>query len=470
MPAKVGTNTDVETSVIDLEELLEQVRDVGAKEQLREAINCYHSGAYRSAIVSTWVAVVFDFVAKLRELDMTGNQAAQTKLNGLETIRVNHDLPKLLTFEKDLVEEATTAFELISPVESVDLRRLYEDRNRCAHPSLTALDEVFRPAAELARAHIVAAVRNMLSQAPIQGTAAATRVFAEILSDSFPIDPAKAAEYLRHGPLGRAKDTLIRSVVIGVTKDLLTENRPTTSRKKQYATLNAVKILYPGKFMSVVAGNLRLIAERLDDDKTKRLVLYVGQVGGTWEHLGPSCQLKCQNFVESASAETIDASLLRALDVSALRSRAISRINEFGSSALGRMLQGRVEPLFKERCIVLTVESGTFRDAEANLRTLILPYGSILTESDFRRVAEALRDNYQVRAANDTVPILTQLFQAGASGELHRAGWTIVYEVLCTDGVEYASRAQLAKTLAERYAFAPCGNPTTSTDDLDDVL
>jgi hypothetical protein len=67
----------------DLEELLGQVRDAGAKEQVREAINCYNSGAYRSAIVSTWVAVVFDFVAKLRELDMTGNQAARTKLNAL---------------------------------------------------------------------------------------------------------------------------------------------------------------------------------------------------------------------------------------------------------------------------------------------------------------------------------------------------------------------------------------------------
>jgi hypothetical protein len=192
--------------VVDLDELLGQVRDAGAKEQLREAINCYHAGAYRSAIVSTWIALVFDFVAKLRELDMTGNQAARTELEALDAIRGNHDLPQLLNFEKKLIGAATTEFELISPVEAIDLNRLYEDRNRCAHPSLTALDEVFRPSSELARAHIVAAIQNMLSQPPIQGTSAANKIFAEVGSESFPIDPERAAEYFRHGPLGRAKD------------------------------------------------------------------------------------------------------------------------------------------------------------------------------------------------------------------------------------------------------------------------
>jgi hypothetical protein len=456
--------------VIDLEELLGQVRDAGAKDQLREAINCYHAGAYRSAIVSTWVAVVFDYVAKLRELDMTGNRAARTKLDTLDAIRTNHELPQLLSFEKDLVEEAVTSFELISPVESVDIKRLYEDRNRCAHPSLTAQDEVFRPSAELARAHIVAAVRNMLGQAPIQGTAAANRIFTEIVSESFPTDPLKASEYLGHGPLGRAKDTLLRSVVIGVTKDLMTANRPTIERKKQYATLNGVKILYPEKFNEIVANNLRRIAEGLEDDKTKRIVLYAGQVGGSWDHLGPATQLKCQNFIESASVDSIDASLLRALDVPVLRNRAIGRINEFGASALGRMLQGRVEPLFKERCITLTVGVQSFRDAETNLRSLILPYGGTLTESEFSRVAVAFRDNYQIRSANDSEAILTQLFQAGASGDPHQAGWTIIYDVLCTDGVDYAPSATLANTLAERYRFVPCAERTSQPQGFDDIL
>ena len=458
--------------MVDLEELLGRVRDASAKEQIREAINCYHAGAYRSSIVSTWVAVVFDFVGKLRELDMTGNQAARAKLQQLETIRANHELPKLLSFEKELVKAAKSEFDLISPVEAIDLERLFEDRNRCAHPSLTALDDVFRPSAELARAHIVATIHNMLSQPPIQGTAAATRVFAEILSEYFPVSAPEAAEYLRHGPLGRAKDTLIRSVVIGITKDLMTESRGTPDRKKQFAALNAVRMLYPDKFSQVASANLKRIAEGLDETQVKRLVLYVGQVPTTWDHLGSAAQLKCQNFIASASPGSIDASLLRALEVPALRDRAASRIDEFGSSALARMLQGRVEPLFKERCLLLTERSGSFRDAESNMRSLILPFGSTLTEGDMRRIAEAFRDNAQIRYANDVVPILQQLFQKGASQGEHQAGWEVVYKALCEAGDDRDSFTQLTTLLASRYSFPPCDTASvtaSSAVDLDEI-
>ena len=47
-----------------LEELYLSCRDKSSKAHIREAINCYKGGAYRACIVSTWIALVYDFIEK----------------------------------------------------------------------------------------------------------------------------------------------------------------------------------------------------------------------------------------------------------------------------------------------------------------------------------------------------------------------------------------------------------------------
>ena len=65
----------------DLDELVLKCRNKNAKALVTEAVTCYKAGAYRSAIVSSWNAVVYDFVAKLRELELTGDANAHTRLD-----------------------------------------------------------------------------------------------------------------------------------------------------------------------------------------------------------------------------------------------------------------------------------------------------------------------------------------------------------------------------------------------------
>jgi hypothetical protein len=455
--------------VVDLEEILGRVRDPLAKDQLKEAINCYHAGSFRAAIVATWVAVVFDFIAKLRELDMTGNQAARAKLTALEAVRTNHDLPQLLAFEKGLVKAATVQFELISPVEAIDLDRLFEDRNRCAHPSLTALEDIFRPSAELARTHIVAAVNNMLGQAPVQGTTAASKIFAEVGSDYFPLDAFAAAEYLKHGPLGRAKNTLVRSVVVGITKDLMKETRSTIERKRQFAALNALSHMYPEQFNQVLSDNLGRIAESVDEALTRRIILYVGQVRGAWERLGTAAQLRSLSFVENAGIDSIDVGILRALDVPKLREKAIARIPELGSSALARMLQARPEELFKERAFSLFERSSGFRDAESNLRGLVLPFAATLSKRDMERIASALIENRQIRFANESYSLLFDVFEKGNKSDEQRASWEIIYNAACEDD-DPGRSSEIRDALRDQFGFRPCElQEIAQIEDDDDI-
>src|SRR3712207_8471465 len=47
--------------------LVLRCRSEQARQYIAEAVACYRAGAVRACIVATWVAVVYDFVHKLRE-------------------------------------------------------------------------------------------------------------------------------------------------------------------------------------------------------------------------------------------------------------------------------------------------------------------------------------------------------------------------------------------------------------------
>lgn len=208
------------TCLIALEELVLRCRDKRAQNFIQEAVVCYKNGAYRSAIVATWIAVVFDIIHKLNELDMTGDKNAKVHINNFEQI-VNGGESKLkeaLEFERDILSIAKKEFELLTPNELQDLVRLQQDRNRCAHPSMQAIDTVYIPTAELARTHIRNAVEILLSREPVQGQAAFDRICAEIKSEYFPTTKEEAVLHFKSGPLIRARESLIRKLIVGLTK------------------------------------------------------------------------------------------------------------------------------------------------------------------------------------------------------------------------------------------------------------
>ncbi len=162
---------------------------------------------------------------------------------------------------------ALTKFELISSVEKSDIERLFEDRSRCAHPSMTSLEEPFEATAELARYHLRSAVMHLLQRPPVQGRSARERIFQDIKSDYFPTDPELAqdiksdyfptdpelaAQYFQKSPLARARFILIKDIVLGLTVSLLTENLPEDERLRQFSALNAIYKIYPREIVDIL--------------------------------------------------------------------------------------------------------------------------------------------------------------------------------------------------------------------------
>ena len=126
------------SALSDLDELVLKCRDQKAKSYIREAVACYKAGAFRSAIVSTWIAVSFDILDKLKELSLAGDKEAERQIESFDKARRIGDVANSLKFEREILAICRDKLELISPVEFIDLDRLQEDRNRCAHPSMTA--------------------------------------------------------------------------------------------------------------------------------------------------------------------------------------------------------------------------------------------------------------------------------------------------------------------------------------------
>lgn len=282
---------------IDLDELIVRCKDKQTKKFIREAVACYQAGAYRSCIVSTWNAVVFDFLHKLRELDILGNKQASEELKKFESLRNSHKYRDLWQFESAIPDKAVEPFEFISNVEKSDIERLFEDRSRCAHPSMTSLEEPFEATGELARYHLRSAVMHLLEREPVQGRAASERIFREIDSAYFPTNAEEAITCFRKGPLSRARFSLIKDVIIILTKKLLRDNSPNDERERQFSAIGAISSMYHEQTRQILNDKLSDIITEVEDKNLHKVIIYLERVQ-IWDNITEPCQLKAAAFIE----------------------------------------------------------------------------------------------------------------------------------------------------------------------------
>lgn len=300
---------------VDLDELIVQCRDKLSRKFIQEAVACYRAGAFRSCIVATWNAVVFDFLHKLRELELLGDKNALKLLEEFEKLSSEKKVKELWQFESDIPKRALIDFELVSNVEKSDIERLFEDRSRCAHPSMTSLEEPFEATAELARYHLRSAVMHLLQRPPVQGRAAKERIFQNIKSEYFPIDPERALKHFQSSPLARARFSLIKDIVLGLTVSLLTEDLPEEEKERQFSALIAVSNLHSRQTRDILNTHLsEIIINKVLDANWDKVIIYLGRID-FWDNLSEACQIKAKIFIEN-------------LDVFEFQHQSLNRISQ----------------------------------------------------------------------------------------------------------------------------------------------
>ena len=222
------------SQLADLESLLLDIDDENIRGYAAEAIVSYSGGAYRSAIVSIWIAVVYDLYQKFRYLAETfGDPAAKKCLEGIDTIRTGKDKTQVASWERTILSKAFNAVKMLTETEYEHLERIQKDRHRCAHPVLNVEGFLFQPTPELVRTHIRTAIEVLLSQPPVIGKALSNALERDVEGKYFPDNLEGVSHFLigRHLP---ASEKYITNLFIFCLKKILFDEPDDKNIIKRY--------------------------------------------------------------------------------------------------------------------------------------------------------------------------------------------------------------------------------------------
>lgn len=386
--------------LLDLDELPMACRSHRAAEHVEEAVLCYRAGAYRQAIVATWIAVVYDYIDKLRDLDRTGDANAKQHLAAFQKAHETHNVASALKLERNLLEVAQKEFELLSELDRVDLERLMEDRHRCAHPSLDSDEEPFIATAELARLHLRNAVDHMLSRPPVQGKAGFARIARDIDSPYFPEDVEEARARLDEGPLGAARESLVRQVVRKLVDELLIEEREASERGRRFAALRALLLMEPGAVENLLGEELERTTANLDHTHWGRVLRFVERIPVAWELLPDTDRDVTRRFVEAyAPSPYTDHELWVcevALETDGLKEAAVQALRHVPVYQMAQLLERDPKSAYVEE-VVRRIEQADSYSMTAELRTPLRHAAAHLSVSQVERILAAYGENYQFR-------------------------------------------------------------------------
>ena len=415
-PEVFTLSTNQDNTVIDLDEALLRVRSPEAKADACEAIACYNGGAYRAAIVMTWAAVAYDIMAKVRELELTGDKKAKRAVADFEKIQSSKDLKASQEWERTILDVARDEFELLTHQEHADLERLRLDRHRCAHPAMNTADEAYRPPAELVRYHLGSAFSHLLTRAPVQGQAALSRLCTEVQSSYFPADAVRAAEAFMAGPLQRPKSSLVRNFVMATVKASLTgdQRKDVTFQRRLRAALGAVSTMHPVDTKMVLAEKLPGIARSLNDEDLPRLIVLAIFSEPFWTSIPADVLTKLQGFVKSASLKQFGRVILIGAERAELRQQVQARIAEATREDLTTLArswptEAGGERAVLDRAVSLLEGAKSFDWANAVATSVLRPLVTAVDAALLTRIATAAVKNTEVRGAFDVPPLIAAI-------------------------------------------------------------
>jgi hypothetical protein len=406
--------------LLDFDELLLKVRSPGPRAHIADAVAAFRAGALRPAVVAAWTAVVFDIMAKIREIELTGDARAKQQVERFDAIRTANDVDGSLAMERAILDVARDQFELLTPHEYTDLVRLREDRHRCAHPAMNTAEEAYQPSAELVRYHIGSALTHLLVQAPVQGKAAMTRLMAEVTSLLFPVDVAGATRVLSGGPLQRPKDVLVRDFVLATVKATLRGEHADDDGfgKRALAAVAAVSQMHASLVDQVYSVDLPRLLAGLDDGDVWRVLRLCVALPALEGRVPAAVRIKLERLVEVFGVAQWPHLFLLALRMPMLRDAAESRAARLERDDIGAVFRHDVDTASTSRPLVaravdLLVSSPSWNSTNSLIAEVLMPAVSFLSEADVEQIAHAADENVEVRNAHGTPGLLLSLRDRG---------------------------------------------------------
>lgn len=406
----------MEERLADLDELTLRCRNEQARKYIAEAVACYRAAAFRSSIVATWIAVIFDFINKLHELELSGDANAKRKLEEFERIVRAQDIKKSLEFERTALDEAKDTFELISPSEYADLKRLLEDRNRCAHPSMNSFDEVYQPTAELARFHLRNAVIHLLQHPPVQGKSAIDRLSKEVASLYFPTNVSDAAKAFKTGPLARPREALVRNFIIVLLKKFLLDPDTTLEEERRLsAAIGAVREMHREPSERALSEKLNGAMRGVSDERLGCTVRFLQSVYDTWQFLEEDVCRRIDAYAGAMPVVDLQTCLASVFEVPPLREQGLSRLKTVTADELASLVSVKaVSPRteFVEHAVEMYEASASFAEANTLGARVISPLVPFFEQPQIERVFAMTMNNSQIRDSKYSPVVLRSIRDA----------------------------------------------------------
>ncbi|EQM78584.1 hypothetical protein [Microbacterium maritypicum] len=427
-------------SLRDLEQIQHDIVEPRTRALFAEIVKCYEGGAHRAALVSLWIAVIADLTAKIRHLAESGDGEAREVVSGLDKALANQSVSKVQEYERTILDVAEQRLSMLLPRERVELERLNEDRNLCAHPGYVDEVELFVPDAEAVRAHLIAAHRAVFSQRPLAGKRLLATLEAEIEGESWPSD----AEYFLLRFLRPARN----SVKANLTKVLIKHSLrpPDGSNRTARRARNSVAAISreaPALFEESLGAVLQAweTSASLGDSELIRAVGAYGAESVLWSVLPGTGRSRLDALLERCDVETlIDERFFvsgppRDENLAAKYQQIVS---ELSVEQVGRAVRQSVQRRpFIDSLLARVESSASFRNAEENLRLIELCSASLELE-DVVRLREAIQANArdQVRLAGGTEAILSSIYSAAPPSAEVAVEWRALADWLRRRGIE----------------------------------
>lgn len=406
----------------DLEVLINSCRTDTAKQYIKEAIACYNVRAYKSAIITTWIAIVYDILEKIQDLARLGDSRAQEIESKFTTIRDNFDkddpatVHQLLEFENKILQFAKDKLEIIDSLQFDELNRIKQDRNKCAHPSMHKNGELFLPSPELARLHIKNAIIILLSQLPIQGKTALIALKQLLCAPYFPTDEQKIKLELQNSVLKKASDTLIYRFIDMVFFDLF-EDR--LYKAKHYRILRATYEIYPSQIAKRLPQLVTKYFDKVNDECFFYLASFITffpeiQI---FEKLDSAKQNRIEKFIQQAQPHQLALFLCPNLGFGNLKQKINARLLLLSIEDLKTMLNfissERRKDLFlilKKTILQKYTHINKWEDNNFIFNHLLNNYFYLLSNEEMHMLFQFICDDEHIKEATSTVSLIKQLY------------------------------------------------------------
>jgi hypothetical protein len=415
-----------ESNLVDLDELVLMVRDSNSRAYIGEAITTYRVRAYRSALLATWIAVAYDIISKIRELELQGDAAAGAFVAVLENVIEANErgdpaaVQRLQAIENELLDKALKDFEFLSAQEHKDLDRLKNDRNLCAHPAFTKDTTLFQPSAELVRAHISHAVYHLLRHPPVQGRHALKRLKNDLLQPSFPSTQHMVSDFLESRYLNYAKVAFVESLVPVFLKVLIKQSEAALIGKEDRVLmcLVAVGLRHQAIYERKMAEQLPHLTDGSDDTELKRVFRLFKADKRCWGWLSNANRLR---IIQIATEYTYDAAdidyVLEGVEIDELKPLLLARVANFSRPVKEQVFSRHHRPEFVGEAIELFASARSYRGAEAVEHAILLPLCSMFRPENVERILLAAEANCQIHDASGTPAFMEEMFNRTA--DLH---------------------------------------------------